>query len=145
MAGSIVSIDGTLIIQAVNFLIFMVLINKFLFKPLLEMMEERERELSVHYQEVEALKAKAEAMLKEVDVLLAEAKEKAKSTIDEAVKEAKRERDNILTRAHEEASARIETAKQEIWEAFEAEKAKLEKEAEKLAEEIVRKILERAA
>jgi F-type H+-transporting ATPase subunit b len=145
MEGSIVAIDGTLIVQAVNFLVFMVLINRFLFQPLLDLMEEREKELGVHHSEVEALKQKAEEFLKEVEELLNEARAKSKSIIDEAVREAKVERDRILKAAHEEASVRIEEAKKRIWSTFEEEKAKLGSEAEKIAEEIVRKILSKKA
>ncbi|RUM44422.1 MAG: ATPase [Desulfurobacterium sp.] len=145
MAGSIVGIDGTLVVQAVNFLIFMVLLNKFLFQPLLSLMEEREKELEAQYSEIEALRSKAEGLLKEVDKVLDEAKAKAKALIDEAVKEARAEREEILRRAHEEAAAKLGSAKREIWNSFEAEKAKLEAEAERMAEEIVKKILGKVA
>jgi len=146
MKESIVSISWLwLSVQAINFLVFMFLINKFLFQPLLRLMEEREKELEVHYSEIESLKAKAQSLLEEVEKLLAEARAKAKEIIDEAVREAKKEKDRILSEAHQEAAAKIESAKQEIWSAFEVEKAKLEKEAEQIAEEIVRKILGKAA
>ncbi len=145
MEGSIVAIDWTLIVQAVNFLIFMVLINKFLFQPLLGLMEEREKELGAVYSEAEALKLKAEEMLKEVEELLSRAREEAKKVIDAAVKEAREERERIIAQAQEEAAVKVEKAKEEIWQAFESEKAKLEAEAEKLAEEIVRKILGKVA
>ncbi|MEO2068772.1 MAG: ATP synthase F0 subunit B [Desulfurobacteriaceae bacterium] len=145
MAGSIVAIDWTLAVQAVNFLVFMVLINKFLFQPLLNLMEEREKELGSHHSEVEALRKKAEELLKEVDELLNGAKAKAKKIIDEAVKEAKAERDRILKAAQEEATAKVEEAKKEIWQGFESEKAKIEAEAEKIADEVVRKILGKKA
>jgi len=145
MEGSIVAIDWTLIVQAVNFLIFMVLINKFLFQPLLRLMEEREKELDGIYSEAEALKVKAEQLLKEVEETLAKAKEEAKKIIDAAVKEAREEKERIISQAQEEASVKVEKAKEEIWQAFESEKAKLEAEAEKLAEEIIRKILGKVA
>ncbi|WP_456342997.1 ATP synthase F0 subunit B [Thermovibrio sp.] len=145
MAGSIVSIDWTLAVQTVNFLIFMVLINKFLFKPLLELMEERERELGTVYSEVEALKEKANSLLAQVEELLSRAKEEAKAKIDEAVREAREEREKIIAEAQELAARKVERAKEEIWKSFEEEKAKLEKEAEKIAEEIVKKILGKAA
>ena len=145
MEGSIVAIDWTLIVQAVNFLIFMVLINKFLFQPLLRLMEEREKELDGIYNEAEALKVKAEQLLKEVEETLAKAKEEAKKIIDAAVKEAREEKERIISQAQEEASVKVEKAKEEIWQAFESEKAKLEAEAEKLAEEIIRKILGKVA
>lgn len=145
MEGSIVAIDWTLLVQAVNFLIFMVLINKFLFQPLLKLMEERERELNGIYSEAEALKVKAEQLLKEVDEILAKAKEEAKKVIDAAVKEAREERERIVSQAQEEASVKVERAKEEIWQMFETEKSKLEAEAEKLAEEIVKKILGKVA
>ena len=145
MAESIVAIDWTLVVQAVNFLVFMYLINKFLFQPLLRLMEEREGELNGIYSEIEALKAKAEKLLKEVDEVLLKAKEEAKKLIDEAVKEARREREEIIRRAQEEAAAKVEAAKREIWESFEKEKSKLEVEAERLAEEIVKKLLGKVA
>ncbi|MEO2082750.1 MAG: F0F1 ATP synthase subunit B [Desulfurobacteriaceae bacterium] len=145
MAGSIVSIDWTLAVQAVNFLIFMVLINKFLFQPLLNLMEERESEIASHYSEVEALRAKADKLLQEVEQVLQGAKEEAKKLIDTAVKEAREERERLLKEAQEEAAARVERAKEEIWKAFEAEKEKVIEEAEKIAEEIVKKILGKAA
>ncbi len=145
MEGSIVAIDWTLIVQAVNFLIFMVLINKFLFQPLLRLMEEREKELNGIYSEAEALKVKAEQLLKEVEETLSKAKEEAKKIIDAAVKEAREEKERIISQAQEEASIKVEKAKEEIWQAFESEKAKLEAEAEKLAEEIIRKILGKVA
>jgi len=145
MAESIVAIDGTLIIQAINFLIFLILINKFLFQPLLELLENREKEIGNIHSEAEALKLKAQQLLKEVDEILVKAKEEAKNLVEAAVSEARREREKIISRAQEEAIAKIESAKQEIWDSFSREKKKLEKEAEKIADEIVKKIFEKVA
>jgi F-type H+-transporting ATPase subunit b len=145
MAESLVSLDWTLVVQAVNFLVFMVLINKFLFQPLLRLMEEREKELGATYSEIEALRRKAQELLEEVEALISEAKAEAKNLIDSAVREARAEREKIIKAAQEEASAKVEAAKKEIWSSFEQEKAKLEKEAEKIAEEIVKKILKKVA
>ena len=145
MAESLVSLDWTLVVQAVNFLVFMVLINKFLFQPLLKLMEERKKELGATYSEIEALRRKAQELLEEVEALISEAKAEAKNLIDSAVKEARAEREKIIKAAQEEAEAKVEAAKKEIWSSFEQEKAKLEKEAEKIAEEIVKKILKKVA
>jgi F-type H+-transporting ATPase subunit b len=145
MAGSIVAVDWTLGVQAVNFLIFMVLIDRFLFKPLLGLMDEREKELESHYLEIEELKKKAGALLEEVDRTLDQARARAKMLVDDAVKSARFERERILEEAQKKAVARLETARREIWDAFEREKKRLEVEVEKIAEEIVRKILGRVA
>jgi len=145
MAGSIVAVDWTLGVQAVNFLIFMVLIDRFLFKPLLGLMDEREKELESHYLEIEELKKKAGALLEEVDRTLDQARARAKMLVDDAVKSARTERERILEEAQKKAVARLETARREIWDAFEREKKRLEVEVEKIAEEIVRKILGRVA
>jgi len=145
MAGSIVAVDWTLGVQAVNFLIFMVLIDRFLFKPLLGLMDEREKELESHYLEIEELKKKAGALLEEVDRTLDQARARAKMLVVDAVKSARFERERILEEAQKKAVARLETARREIWDAFEREKKRLEVEAEKIAEEIVRKILGRVA
>jgi len=145
MEGSIIAIDWTLIVQAVNFLIFMVLIDKFLFKPLLSLTEKREAELNDHYRETEKIKRKAEKLLKEYEEILNEARSKSKAIIAEAVNEAKSVREELIRSAQEEAKKRIESAKAEIWGTFEKEKEKIEAEIGKIADAIVEKILGKAA
>jgi F-type H+-transporting ATPase subunit b len=145
MEGSIVAIDWTLIVQALNFLIFMILIDKFLFKPLLSLTEEREAELNGYYRETEKIRTKANKLLEEYERILNDAKNKSKQIISSAINEAKAVKEELIKSAQEEAKSKIESAKDEIWTTFEKEKEKIESEIEKIADVIVEKILGKAA
>ncbi len=145
MAENIISIDWTLIIQIINFLAFFILADRFLFKPVLRLMDERNNELNVHTAEADSIRSKANGLLEEFEKALAEAKAKSKEILSQALLEAEAERQKILEEANMDAAAKVEKAKAEIWKSFELEKAKLEKESDKIADEIVRKLLSKAA
>ncbi|SNR71120.1 ATP synthase F0 subunit B [Desulfurobacterium atlanticum] len=145
MEGNIVSLNGTVIIQMVNFLVFMVVMDKVLFKPMITHLAKREEELKLLSIEAEELRKAAEKFLQEYEAIIAEAKRKAKELLDAALREAKEEKDKIIAQAQEEMQQRIEKARAEIWASFEEEKAKLEERVDEIANEIVEKLLKKAA
>ncbi len=144
MEGNIFSFNWTILLQMVNFIIFMFVMDKILFKPLLKVMSERDTEIQSFLAEAKALKEKAEEFLKEYERIISEAKTRAKEIISQAVAEAKAEREKELAKAQEEAKKRVEKAKQEIWATVEQEKKKIEAKVEELAQEIVEKLTKAA-
>ncbi|OMH41359.1 ATP synthase F0 subunit B [Desulfurobacterium indicum] len=145
MEGNIVSLNATVIVQMINFLVFMVIMDKVLFKPMITHLAKREEELNVLKLEAEELRKSAEKFLQEYQAVIAEAKEKAKELLNAALKEAKEERERIISQAQEEMQAKVEKAKAEIWASFEQEKEKLAKRVDEIANEIVEKLLKKAA
>ncbi|WP_457567778.1 ATP synthase F0 subunit B [Desulfurobacterium sp.] len=145
MEGNIVSLNATVIVQMINFLVFMVIMDKVLFKPMITHLAKREEELNVLRIEAEELRKSAEKFLQEYQAVMAEAKEKAKEILNAALKEAKEEREKIISQAQQEMQAKVEKAKAEIWASFEQEKEKLAERVDEIASEIVEKLLKKAA
>ncbi|WP_297446822.1 ATP synthase F0 subunit B [Desulfurobacterium sp.] len=145
MEGNIVSLNATVIIQMINFLVFMVIMDKVLFKPMITHLAKRDEELNVLKIEAEELRKNAEKFLQEYQAVIAEAKGKAKEILNAALKEAKEEKEKIIAKAQEEMQARVEKAKAEIWASFEKEKEKLAERVDEIANEIVEKLLKKAA
>ncbi|WP_022846987.1 MULTISPECIES: ATP synthase F0 subunit B [unclassified Desulfurobacterium] len=145
MEGNIVSLNATVIIQMINFLVFMVIMDKVLFKPMITHLAKRDEELNVLKIEAEELRKNAEKFLQEYQAVIAEAREKAKEILNAALKEAKEEKEKIIAKAQEEMQAKVEKAKAEIWASFEQEKEKLAERVDEIASEIVEKLLKKAA
>ncbi|MCQ2381211.1 MAG: F0F1 ATP synthase subunit B, partial [Acidaminococcaceae bacterium] len=81
-----VNIDMTLIAQAVNFLFLLWFLNKFAYKPVLKMMEDRKAKIAGDLGTAEAAKNDAEAAKAEAVDALAQARIEAQAIIDNARK-----------------------------------------------------------
>jgi F-type H+-transporting ATPase subunit b len=144
MEGGVVSVNGWLFVQVVNFLVFTFLINKFLFKPLLQLMEEREKELDRITSEARQIREKADELLAEASALLNAARGRAKIIVEEAVKEARREREKIIKDAMRQAEIKVQKTREELKKVVEAEKKKIAENIEVISKAIVDKILRAA-
>lgn len=140
---ALISINETLIAQLVSFLIFLYIINRIMFKPLLAVLNERNEHIDKMYREI----AGAELELDNVKRMLSEseaaAKEEAffiKSDLettgsmkaDEIYREARNKIEAMRDSARENAKAQLEEAKKSI-----------QKESEILVNQIIEKVLER--
>ena len=144
MEGGVVSVNGWLFVQVVNFLVFTFLINKFLFKPILQLMEEREKELDRITSEARQIREKADELLAEASALLNAARGRAKIIVEEAVKEARREREKIIKDAMRQAEIKVQKTREELKKVVEAEKKKIAENIEVISKAIVDKILRAA-
>lgn len=114
-----------LIFQIVNFLLLLYLANRFAFKPVLRILDERaarirkgledaeaaarDRELAVQEREAAITEARTEAQ-----ALLARANKIAEDTRGEILAEAKSEAQKLVERAHEEITAEREKAMSDL-------------------------------
>lgn len=138
-----VSINETLIIELISFLIFLFLINRIMFRPLRGVMQERDEYISGLGQDIQNAQKKIENLNKQLD-----AQEKA--AIDEATRhrvelenDGARQAESIFDASKNEINA-IKRENQEFVDQQIAEARKtLKTEAERLATQIMEKILER--
>lgn len=72
--------------QIVNFLILLFILNKLLYKPMLQMLDDRKKSIEDAINSAETAKAEAEALRKEYETRLAEAKKEAQDIIAKATK-----------------------------------------------------------
>lgn len=140
---AMVSINETLLIELISFLIFLFLINRIMFRPLRKVMQERDDHMDGLSQDIQNAQQKIKDLNKQLD-------EQEKATIDEAT----RHRIELENDGAKQAEAILDESRQEI-NTIKAENQKfvdkqvadarqtLKTEAERLAMEMMEKILER--
>ncbi len=110
-----VSIDvWTIIMQWGNLLILLWLFKKFLFKPVMAILEARENEIKGMYDEAENARSTADELKSEYTSKLNNARDEADEIVKSAVKTAKSASDEIITDAQVKANALIERANEKI-------------------------------
>lgn len=112
---SFVTIDKwTLIFTWGNLFILYLLMKKFLFKPVGDMVQKREQEVIDIYDKAKAEKTMAESLKAEYEQKLAAAKEDANEIIKSANRSARLRSEDILKEAQEKASSVIKKADKQL-------------------------------
>ena len=112
-----VNINATLIAQILNFLF---LLAKFVYKPLLNVMEARKNKIASDLEAADTAKVEAEAVKAEYAAKLADARQEAQAIIENARKNAQAAHDKIMAETKAEQDQVVAAAK----EAIELEKQK---------------------
>lgn len=113
MSGSFVNFNGTSILQLMSFFILMYFLIKFLYRPFLNMVDKRSKEIKDEYKkaddahkEAEALKEKARIELEELNERINKMYEDAKIRVNEYEKKEKvrvqSEVESLMKRARNE-------------------------------------------
>lgn len=92
-----------LITQVVNFTLMVVLLTKFLYKPILKALNDRKKKIVEGLEYAEKMKLEAEKNEKKREEIIDRAKEEARKIIEESKKTAKQVEADILKDAQEEA------------------------------------------
>jgi len=140
---ALISINETMVVQLISFLIFLFVINRIMFRPLRSSMQERE-----HY--VEGIRMDIEEAEKELEQTMQDARDENAAVrnaglqmIAEMEKQGNEEADNIIAVAREEMAQMGGEARQDI----DAQVAKARKtivaEAEKLSVRVMERVLDR--
>lgn len=113
------------------FFILVLVLSKFLWRPLLRQLDEREARIKKDIEDARALKEEAERYKTELERRLSEINKEAEQILKRVKDEAELEREKILEKAQTQAELIIENARKEIEE--------MKKETEK---ELHRKVVE---
>lgn len=93
----------TVIAQIVNFLILLLLLKRFLFKPILKAIEERENKIKSQIEDAETKVQEAEEAKKDFQEKNQAIEEKRKSLLEEAKEDAQEKRKTLLENARKDA------------------------------------------
>ena len=97
-----------------NVIILFVLLRIFLFKPINKMRNERTRTVQENLDSAEKAKEEAEALRKQYEDSVSDAKEEANRIIMKAHEDAETERNKIIEKSHEEADEIVSAASETI-------------------------------
>ena len=140
---ALLSINETLVIQVLSFLIFLFIINRIMFRPLRSTMDEREAYLKKINNEIADAKDELETIGRRIEAHESAVKLEAFELNDKLEASGNQEATDIITSAREEISGlRQNTTRQIDYQISEA-RDHLERESKALAMNIMEKILDR--
>ena len=133
--------DATLPLMAVQFLLFMVLLNAIFYKPLNKILDERAQLIRQNKTEAKERVAKADTLARQYEQQLAEARRESQAVIATAQADAKKIADEQIAQAQRQAQAQKEEAAREIERQKQEALQALEQQVDALSSQILEKLL----
>ena len=112
--GGLISLDKSLIVQGINFLILLFILQRLLYKPFLAKMEERTQAIQRSLDQAQAARAEAARQQEENETRLRAAHAEAAAIRAQALKEAAEEQRRLVDAARVESQRLVETAKAQM-------------------------------
>jgi len=143
--GGLIELNKSLLIQLVNFLVLLIVLYRFLYKPLVSTLEGRSAAIRQQLAEAQAAREEAQRQLAEFESRLQAAQADAQALRERALREAAETRERLTAEARQEAARLLVAAQAQI--AQEVRRAKTELRAEvgalavEIAERLIRKSL----
>ncbi len=102
-------IDFNLVLTIINLIVLYLILRKFLFRPVMDIMEKREKMIADGISHANEEQDKAHALKKQYEDALNGAKEESTKMIEQAKLDAKQEYNQILNEANEKADKVMKT------------------------------------
>jgi len=139
----LVSINATMVVQVLSFLIFLFLIQRVMFRPLRTVMDDRRVHLKQIEREIKTQEARLAELSSKMQKEAAALKAEAFSESEKMETAGKLEARSILKQTRADIEVQQRKANEDIQRRIETVQQELGKEAETLAAVIMEKILER--
>jgi len=105
---------GYLISQIINFVLLLVILRMFLYKPIVNMLDKRREKIRTDLEEAENARSQAEAARQEYEKQLEEAREERRSILAQAREQADKMREDLLDKARGEAQGLVAKTEEEM-------------------------------
>lgn len=139
-----IDINISLLYQLINFLVLLIVLNLILFKPIRQIMKEREQGVSSSFGDAKIAQDRTQSLLEQYNTSLAEAKQKAAASYNTIYQQGLDAQRDMISAERARAGEMLDKARAEVTAASTAARAELKKEAEKLSQDITSKLLGRA-
>lgn len=104
---------GYLISQIINFVLLLVLLRIFLYRPIVNMLDRRREKIRTDLDEADKARSQAEAAKQEYEKQLEQAREERRSIVAQANEQADKMREEILEKARSEAQQLVAKTEEE--------------------------------
>ena len=142
--GGLISLDKSLIVQGINFLILLFILQRLLYKPFLAKMEERTQAIQRSLDQAQAARAEAARQQEENETRLRAAHAEAAAIRAQALKEAAEEQRRLVDAARVESQRLVETAKAQMDADVRRARDELRREVAELATAVAEKLVRRS-
>jgi F-type H+-transporting ATPase subunit b len=143
--GGLISVDKSLIVQVINFLILLFILKRLLYKPFLAKMAERTSTIQAALDEAKAARAEAQKQQEDNEARLRAAYAEAAAVREQALKEAGEESRKHIAAAQAQSRKMVEDTKSQLDAEVRRAREELRREvgdlAVAVAEKLVRKSL----
>jgi F-type H+-transporting ATPase subunit b len=139
-----IDINVSLLYQLVNFVVLLIALNFILFKPIRQVMVEREQGISSSFGDAKAAQERIQSLLENYNKSLADAKLKATAAFNTIHQQGLDAQRDMISAERTKAGEMLDKARAEVASAADAARGDLKKEAERLSQEITSKLLGRA-
>ncbi len=142
--GGLISVDRSLIVQGVNFLLLLLVLWRLLYKPLVAKMEERTAAIRKSLDEAQTARADAQRQQEENTARLRQAYAEAQAIRDAALAEAREEQRTLVAAARIEAQRLIDAAKTQLDADTRRAREELRREVADLATAVAEKLIRKS-
>lgn len=132
--------NATFIVAIISFVVFIMIMNAIFYKPVLKIIEEREKFIRDNYDEANATKEKADNLLQDKETRMNETYKNAKQILTDNKIQANLSAQEIIENAKSSSEAKISSEKDRI--ETEKNSTDIDGTADELSQAIVDKILE---
>jgi F-type H+-transporting ATPase subunit b len=143
-SGGLISLDKSLIIQVLNFVILLLILQRLLYKPFLAKMAERTQAIQKSLDEAQAARAQAARQQEENETRLRAAHAEAAAIRAQALKDAADEQKRLVDAARAESQRLVETAKAQLDADVRRARDDLRREVADLATAVAEKLVRRS-
>lgn len=133
--------NATFIVSAISFIIFTIIMNAIFYKPLSNVVAQRQKFIDDTAETAKQHRIKSEAILNDKAKKIEKTKHDAKKVIADKSDEVKKQKSDLASEAQSKALQKVESAKDELHKSGEDAQSILSDEAKKLADSISAKIL----
>jgi len=140
----IINLNMTLLVQMVNFLILIVLLQRFLYKPLTQFLATRADGIKRSLEEAKAAREAAAKAQQEYEARIAATRREAAALRESAVREVEEERQRLLKVSRDEAARLLTEAKAQIEQEVKRAKAELRAEVVGLSLGVAERLIGRS-
>ena len=142
--GGLISVDKSLIVQIVNFLILLLILQRLLYKPFLAKMQERTSTIQKALDEAKAARAEAARQQEENEARLRSAYAEAAAVREASLKEAAEESRKHIAAAQAQARKMVEDTKSQLDAEVRRAREELRREVGDLAVAVAEKLVHKS-
>jgi F-type H+-transporting ATPase subunit b len=139
--GGLIELNGSLVVQVVNFLVLLAVLYQFVYKPLLTTLASRTSAIKSQLAEAQAAREAAQQQLREFEARLTAAQAEAQAVRDRALREAAELRERLNAEARQEAVRLVAAARAEIDQDVRRARGELRREVATLAIAIAERLI----
>lgn len=137
-------LDWTLWLQAGNFLLLILILERLLYRPLRAVMDQRQARVDDARQRSQVLEAQIAEQQAAFDTRLEQARQQARQARHEALEEARQQHTQLIGEAHDHAAQSLERVRGEVAAQLSAQRAQLRSLAARLGEDVAARLLGRS-